>query len=51
MKRRGLTMVDYRPTLSLLVGAKPPTGSFGAPLNEFNKQNWEVDDPAREGDP
>lgn len=26
--------VDIAPTLSLLVGAKPPTGSFGAPLNE-----------------
>ncbi|MEE8262401.1 MAG: alkaline phosphatase family protein, partial [Gammaproteobacteria bacterium] len=26
--------VDIAPTLSLLVGAKPPTGSFGATLNE-----------------
>ena len=26
--------VDIAPTLSLLVGAKPPTGSFGAPLTE-----------------
>jgi predicted AlkP superfamily pyrophosphatase or phosphodiesterase len=26
--------VDIAPTLSLLVGAKPPTGSFGPPLNE-----------------
>ena len=26
--------VDIAPTLSLIVGAKPPTGSFGAPLNE-----------------
>jgi len=26
--------VDIAPTLSLIVGAKPPTGSSGAPLNE-----------------
>ncbi len=26
--------VDIAPTLSLIIGAKPPTGSFGAPLNE-----------------
>ena len=26
--------VDIASTLSLIVGAKPPTGSFGAPLNE-----------------
>jgi hypothetical protein len=31
--------VDIAPTLSLLVGAKPPTGSFGAPLNEVIRQN------------
>jgi predicted AlkP superfamily pyrophosphatase or phosphodiesterase len=32
--------VDIAPTLSLIVGAKPPTGSFGAPLNEVIRQNW-----------
>ncbi len=32
--------VDVAPTLSLIVGAKPPTGSFGAPLNEVIRQNW-----------
>ncbi len=32
--------VDIAPTLSLIVGAKPPTGSFGAPLNEVLKQKW-----------
>ena len=26
--------VDIAPTMSLLVGAKPPTGAIGAPLNE-----------------
>jgi len=26
--------VDIAPTLSLIIGAKPPTGSFGAPLTE-----------------
>ncbi len=26
--------IDIAPTLSLMVGAKPPTGSFGAPLIE-----------------
>ncbi len=31
--------VDIAPTLSLLVGAKPPTGSFGTPLNEVIGQN------------
>ena len=31
--------VDIAPTLSLLVGAKPPTGSVGAPLNEVIRQN------------
>jgi len=31
--------VDIAPTLSLLVGAKPPTGSFGAPLTEVIRQN------------
>ena len=31
--------VDIAPTLSLLVGAKPPTGSFGAPLNEVIRPN------------
>ena len=29
---RKVATVDIAPTLSLLVGAKPPTGSFGAPL-------------------
>jgi hypothetical protein len=32
--------VDIAPTLSLIVGAKPPTGSFGAPLNEVVRRNW-----------
>jgi arylsulfatase A-like enzyme len=32
--------VDIAPTLSLIVGAKPPTGSFGPPLNEVIRQNW-----------
>ncbi len=31
---RKVATVDIAPTLSLLVGAKPPTGSFGAPLYE-----------------
>jgi len=31
--------VDIAPTLSLLVGAKPPTGAAGAPLNEVIRQN------------
>ena len=31
---RKVHTVDIAPTLSLLVGAKPPTGSFGAPLHE-----------------
>jgi hypothetical protein len=31
--------VDIAPTLSLIVGAKPPTGSFSAPLNEVTRQN------------
>jgi predicted AlkP superfamily pyrophosphatase or phosphodiesterase len=31
--------VAIAPTLSLLVGAKPPTGSFGAPLIEVIRQN------------
>jgi arylsulfatase A-like enzyme len=31
--------VDIAPTLSLLVGAKPPTGSVGAHLNEVVRQN------------
>ncbi len=31
--------VDIAPTLSLLVGAKPLTGSFGTPLNEVIRQN------------
>jgi predicted AlkP superfamily pyrophosphatase or phosphodiesterase len=31
---RMVNTVDIAPTLSLLVGAKPPTGSFGAPLYE-----------------
>jgi predicted AlkP superfamily pyrophosphatase or phosphodiesterase len=31
---RRVHTVDIAPTLSLLVGAKPPTGAFGAPLNE-----------------
>jgi predicted AlkP superfamily pyrophosphatase or phosphodiesterase len=31
---RRVHTVDIAPTLSLLVGAKPPTGSFGAPLTE-----------------
>ena len=31
---RRVHTVDIAPTLSLLVGAKPPTGSFGAPLVE-----------------
>ena len=31
--------VDIAPTLSLMVGAKPPTGSVGAPLNEVIWQN------------
>ncbi len=30
--------VDIAPTLSLIVGAKPPTGSFGAPLSEVIRQ-------------
>ena len=29
--------IDIAPTLSLLVGAKIPTGSFGAPLNEVSR--------------
>ena len=32
--RQRVRTVDIAPTLSLLVGAKPPTGSFGAPLIE-----------------
>jgi hypothetical protein len=32
--------VDIAPTLSQIVGAKPPTGSFGAPLNEVLRQKW-----------
>ena len=43
--------VDIAPTLSLLVGAKPPTGSIGAPLNEVLIKNQKVADPARELDP
>ena len=31
--------VDIAPTLSLIVGAKPPTGSVGAPLNEVIGQD------------
>jgi hypothetical protein len=31
---RRVHTVDIAPTLSLLVGAKPPTGAFGAPLIE-----------------
>jgi arylsulfatase A-like enzyme len=31
---RMVNTVDIAPTLSLLVGAKLPTGSFGAPLYE-----------------
>ncbi len=31
--------VDIAPTLSAIVGAKPPTGSFGAPLNEVIRQD------------
>ena len=31
--------VDIAPTLSLIVGAKPPTGAAGAPLNEVIGQN------------
>ncbi len=31
--------VDIAPTLSLIVGAKPPTGSFGPPLTEVIRQN------------
>jgi predicted AlkP superfamily pyrophosphatase or phosphodiesterase len=31
--------VDIAPTLSLWVGAKPPTGSFGYPLQEVIRQN------------
>ena len=31
--------VDIAPTLSLIVGAKPPTGAAGAPLNEVIRQN------------
>ena len=30
--------IDIAPTLSLMVGAKPPTGSFGAPLIEVVKR-------------
>jgi hypothetical protein len=36
---RRVHTVDIAPTLSLLVGAKPPTGSFGAPLIEVIRQN------------
>ena len=32
--------VAIAPTLSLLVGAKPPTGAFGAPLIEVFGQNY-----------
>jgi predicted AlkP superfamily pyrophosphatase or phosphodiesterase len=32
--------VDIAPTLSLIVGAKPPTGAFGAPLKEVIRQNY-----------
>ena len=31
--------VDIAPTLSAIVGAKPPTGSFGAPLSEVITQD------------
>jgi predicted AlkP superfamily pyrophosphatase or phosphodiesterase len=34
--------VDIAPTLSLMVGAKPPTGSFGAPLNEVLVQERDI---------
>lgn len=36
---RLVNTVDIAPTLSLIVGAKPPTGSFGAPLNEVIRQD------------
>ncbi len=36
---RRVHTVDVAPTLSLLVGAKPPTGSFGAPLIEVIRHN------------
>jgi predicted AlkP superfamily pyrophosphatase or phosphodiesterase len=35
---RPVETIDIAPTLSLLVGAKPPTGSFGAPLAEVIRQ-------------
>ena len=31
---RMVETIDIAPTLSLLVGTKPPTGAFGAPLAE-----------------
>ena len=34
--------VDIAPTLSLLVGAKPPTGSFSAPLNEVLEEERDI---------
>ena len=34
--------IDIAPTLSLLVGAKPPTGSFGAPLNEVLEEERDI---------
>lgn len=37
---RPVETIDIAPTLSLLVGAKPPTGSIGAPLNEVIGENW-----------
>lgn len=36
---RRVHTVDIAPTLSLLVGAKPPTGSFGASLTEVTGRN------------
>jgi len=34
---RKVHTVDIAPTLSLIVGAKPPSGSFGAPLSEVTE--------------
>jgi len=36
---RPVETIDIAPTLSLLVGAKPPTGSFSAPLTEVIRQD------------
>ena len=36
---RRVHTVDIAPTLSLLVGAKPPTGAFGIPLSEVIRQD------------